>query len=47
MMDSVKDVDIDPDDTFKYVLIEVKDKQGRSKHIVRGYEWAQYHGTIY
>ena len=45
MMDSVKEVDVDPDDTFKYVLIQVKDKQERTKHIVRGYEWAQYHGT--
>ena len=27
-MDSVKEVDIDSDDTFKYVLIEIKDKQG-------------------
>ena len=41
----IKDVDIDRDGVFKYVLLEVKDKEGKTKNIVRGYEWAQYHGN--
>lgn len=43
-LDKVPEVDIDADGVFKYVLIELKDKQGLSKTIVRGYKWAEYHG---
>ena len=42
----ISDVDIDPDGVFKYILIKVKAKDGVSKTIVRGYNWAQYHGTL-
>lgn len=40
----IADVDIDRNGVFKYILIEVKSKDGTSKKIVRGYSWAQYHG---
>ena len=43
----IADVDIDSDGVFKYILIKVKAKDGVSKTIVRGYSWAQYHGTLY
>lgn len=43
-LDSIKEVEIDDDETFKYVLLELKDKKGRAKIVVRGFEWAQYHG---
>jgi len=45
VLDRVADVDIDADGTFKYILIKVQTKDGASKEIVRGYSWAQYHGT--
>jgi len=41
----IADVEIDPNGVFKYILIEVKAKDGTNKIIVRGYAWAQYHGT--
>ena len=41
----IADVDIDADGVFKYILIKVKDKDDVSKMIVRGYNWAQYHGN--
>ena len=44
-LDSVADVDIDPNGTFKYILIEIK-KGGAKKTIVRGYAWAEYHGKF-
>ena len=44
VMDEVEDVVIDDDGVFKYILIELKDKGGRKKSIVRGFEWAEYHG---
>ena len=46
----IADVDIDPDGVFKYVLIRVhaappsEAPAGKSKEIVRGYKWAEYHG---
>ena len=43
----ISDVDIDADGVFKYILIKIKDKDGVSKMIVRGYSWAQYHGNTY
>lgn len=42
----IADVEIDPNGVFKYILIEVKAKDGTSKTIVRGYGWAQFHGII-
>ncbi|XP_043421142.1 14 kDa phosphohistidine phosphatase isoform X1 [Prionailurus bengalensis] len=49
----IADVDIDPDGVFKYVLIRVhaappsEAPAGKSKEIVRGYKWAEYHADIY
>ncbi len=46
-MDRVNDVEIDSDGVFKYILIELSEKRGgekRKKLIVRGYEWAEFHG---
>ena len=48
-MDSVSDVEIDEDGVFKYILIELCEKKRsgsgkRTKLIVRGYEWAEFHG---
>ncbi len=43
-LEKIADVDIDDNETFKYVLLEVTDKKGAKKNIVRGYEWAQFHG---
>ncbi|XP_018412257.1 PREDICTED: 14 kDa phosphohistidine phosphatase isoform X1 [Nanorana parkeri] len=42
-------VDIDPDGTFKYVLIRVsyREKLDDYRDIVRGYGWAEYHADIY
>ena len=45
-MDTIEDVDMDSDSTFKYILIKIStvgDKPS-SKLIVRGYSWAAYHG---
>ena len=44
-MDKVEDVLIDDDGVFKYILIELRDKQGFKKNIVRGFSWAEYHGN--
>lgn len=44
-IDAVPDVDIDAGGRFKYILIRIVDTScGASKHIVRGYDWAAYHG---
>uniref|UniRef100_A0A673VFZ9 14 kDa phosphohistidine phosphatase n=2 Tax=Suricata suricatta TaxID=37032 RepID=A0A673VFZ9_SURSU len=49
----IADVDIDPHGVFKYVLIRVhaappsEAPAGKSKEIVRGYKWAEYHADIY
>lgn len=41
---TVPDVEIDPEGTFKYILVRVKVKDGSlSKDIVRGTKSAQYH----
>ena len=45
-MEKVEDVVIDGDGVFKYILIELKDKEGSKKCIVRGFAWAEYHGKI-
>ncbi|KAJ8866549.1 hypothetical protein PR048_032408 [Dryococelus australis] len=45
-LETVADVDIDPEGTFKYVLIKVHDSE-ESKLIVRGWKWAEYHADIY
>lgn len=46
-MDDIKDVDIEAEGTFKYILIKVtKKSDGKNKIIVRGYNWAEYHGMI-
>lgn len=51
-LDQVEDVQIEADGVFKYILIELtqREKKGkepkekRSKTIVRGFEWAEFHG---
>ncbi len=49
-MDSVIDVMIDEDGVFKYILIELCEKkrggsgEQRKKLIIRGFEWAEFHG---
>lgn len=43
-LDKVPDVEIDPEGTFKYILVRVKLKDGDvQKDIVRGTKSAQYH----
>ena len=45
---NVPDVDIDANGLFKYILIKVMDKTpgGAFQYIVRGFDWADYHGTL-
>lgn len=46
-MEKVAEVEIDSDGVFKYILVELTDKKsGKEKTIVRGYEWAEYHGRF-
>ena len=53
-MDSIEEVVIESDGVFKYILIELTEKkkskadenQPRKKTIVRGFEWAEFHGKI-
>ena len=42
-LDKVADVDIPADGTFKYILLEITNKAGEKKTVVRGYDWAEYH----
>jgi len=44
----VSDVEIDANGRFKYILIKVIDKSqgGAFKYIVRGHDWADYHGKL-
>ena len=42
-LNAVEDVDIDADGRFKYVLIKVESSDSW-KYIVRGYNFASYHG---
>uniref|UniRef100_A0A3Q3X7R6 14 kDa phosphohistidine phosphatase n=1 Tax=Mola mola TaxID=94237 RepID=A0A3Q3X7R6_MOLML len=47
-LDKVSDVEIDPEGTFKYILVRVKVKDGDvNKDIVRGTQSAQYHNHIF
>lgn len=45
---NVSDVEIDANGLFKYVLIKVIDKtqSGVFKYVVRGFDWADYHGKL-
>ncbi|XP_029356111.1 14 kDa phosphohistidine phosphatase isoform X1 [Echeneis naucrates] len=44
----IADVEIDPDGTFKYILVRVKVKDGDvHKDIVRGTKSAEYHNHIF
>lgn len=46
-LDKVSDVEIDPEGTFKYILVRVKVKDGDvNKDIVRGTQSAQYHSKL-
>ena len=42
-MENIEEVDIE-EGTFKYIMIKLTDKTG-SKIILRGYNWAGYHGS--
>ncbi|XP_049580603.1 si:dkey-51e6.1 [Syngnathus scovelli] len=45
---AIPDVEIDPDGTFKYILVQVKVKNGDvCKNIVRGTKSAEYHNHIF
>ncbi|XP_061117119.1 14 kDa phosphohistidine phosphatase-like [Conger conger] len=47
---AISEADIDPDGTFKYVLIRVhstEEGDDSSVDIVRGYAFAEYHADIY
>lgn len=47
VMNNVEEVNIEGDGTFKYILIKLTSKtEGKtlSKVIVRGYNWAEFHG---
>uniref|UniRef100_A0A915KQ48 Sex-regulated protein janus-A n=1 Tax=Romanomermis culicivorax TaxID=13658 RepID=A0A915KQ48_ROMCU len=47
-MESISDVDIDPQGRFKYILIKVVDPISKvEKYIVRGYGRCEYHADIY
>ncbi|XP_067005995.1 14 kDa phosphohistidine phosphatase-like [Anabrus simplex] len=48
----VPEVEIDPDGTFKYVLIKVSTKKpaggsSNEKIVVRGFRWGAYHADIF
>eukprot|EP00111_Clytia_hemisphaerica_P019977 TCONS_00058914-protein len=45
-LSAVTDVDIDDSGKFKYVLIKLYLGE-KSKCVVRGYSWAEYHADIY
>ncbi|KAL5483995.1 hypothetical protein EMCRGX_G020421 [Ephydatia muelleri] len=51
-LNKVEDVEIDADGVFKYILIEIKEIDKKSKQevgrkkIVRGFSWAEYHSDI-
>ena len=45
-LDQVKNVDVDSQGRFKYILVKVKDGS-HQKYIVRGYGRAGYHGTYF
>lgn len=51
ILQSIKEVDIDPEGTFKYILIKVngspEGEKVTSKMIVRGYKHCPYHGKYY
>uniref|UniRef100_A0A8C5GB13 14 kDa phosphohistidine phosphatase n=1 Tax=Gouania willdenowi TaxID=441366 RepID=A0A8C5GB13_GOUWI len=47
-LSKIPDVEIDPEGTFKYILVNVKVKDGdASKEIVRGTKSAEYHNHIF
>ena len=47
-LSAVPDVEIDANGRFKYILIKVIDNSGDGayKYIVRGFDWADYHGKL-
>lgn len=49
VMNDIEDVEIEANGTFKYILIELtsdSDEKVKSKVVVRGYNWAEYHGKF-
>lgn len=50
-LQSIKEVDIDPEGTFKYILIKVyttmKESEEQAKMIVRGYKRCPYHSKSF
>ena len=53
-LEQVEEVHIEADGVFKYILIELtqREKKGKepreekSRTIVRGFEWAEFHGIF-
>lgn len=45
-VDTIADVEIDGSGDFKYILVNIKDKQGNEKVIVRGTARCFYHADI-
>ncbi len=55
-LDKVEDVVVGGDGVCKYILIELTEKKKKgsiddgkplaTKTVVRGFEWAEYHGTV-
>ena len=49
-LDKVEEVEIEAEGVFKYILIELRAKEkkggggGGTKTVVRGFEWAEFHG---
>lgn len=46
-MDAIEEVNIEQNGTFKYILIRLsRTSEGKveDKVIVRGFQWAEYHG---
>uniref|UniRef100_A0A8D0EFK5 14 kDa phosphohistidine phosphatase n=1 Tax=Salvator merianae TaxID=96440 RepID=A0A8D0EFK5_SALMN len=46
-LSSVPEVEIDPDGTFKYILVQVQSASGESREVVRGTAGAEFHNHIY
>lgn len=44
-LEDIPNVSIDPTGRFKYILIKLT-HNGQEKHIVRGFQRAEYHGKL-
>lgn len=43
----LKAIEIDPSGTFKYILIEASNGEGKKKMLVRGNARGEYHNNIF